>query len=122
MIEKPDYSDLFIQMLLTCLLLQDEIDTLAGTNVYRHEMKQLAGRMGKELDKIINTEVGKIWGIDDECLFAQIEYKKALLKMVVGFKAEENGIIAEIIRTYYDHPEATLKALKIEIVDRLPKV
>lgn len=118
--KKIDYADVYLQTLLICWNLQENIDLLKGSNVYRHDLKQAANRLAGMLEKIINTDMNDICGIQDDALYAQMDYHRNLIRQVSAVRADENGIIALIIEEYLKKPEAVLEALKIQVVDKIP--
>ena len=119
--EKTSPQDTYLQMLLTCILLQEQCDLLKNTNVYRHELKQAAKRLEKELNKVTGGDVDLIVGINDNALYHQMDYQKDLIREIASIKAEDNGIIAKIIQQYKKYPDEILEACKIKLVDTIEK-
>lgn len=117
--QKIDYAYVYLQTLLICWNLQENIDLLKGSSVYRQELKQAANRLGKLLEKIINTDMNDICGIQDDALYAQMDYHRDLIRQLASIKAEDNGTIAVIIDEYKKAPEAVLNALNIKVVDKI---
>lgn len=114
---QKDYPNIYLQTILICISLQNNLDLLEGTTVYRHDLKQNAKRLQKNLEQILVKEIPLIWGVEDNVFYHQIEYYDNLIKSISEIHADDNGVIASIIDMYKNNPKEVLDALKIKIID-----
>lgn len=112
-----DYVDLYLQAILKCWDLQETMEQLKGTTVYRHDIKKNAGHLAKSIERLLDKDLNAVWGIDDNVLFHQLDYYHDLIKHIASLKTDDNGVIATIIDMYKQNPEKVLKALEITIID-----
>lgn len=112
------YSNIYLQVLLTLAFLQELMDELSGTSAYNHSLKQAAKRLQSELDKVINRDISMIWGVDDGTMYKHIEYLKGLITELSTINADDNGIVALIIKSYKEDKEAVLEALNIKLIKK----
>lgn len=99
-----------------CWNLQENMELLSKTNVYRQGLKQAANRFANELEKVIKRDMDLVFGVDDKALFKQLDYHKELIAEIASLKCEDNGVIAKMIQQYKEMPEEVLSALNIKLV------
>ena len=112
------YSNIYLQTLLTLAFLQELMDELSDTSAYNHSLKQAAKRLQSELDKVINRDMGMVWGVDDDSLYNHIEYLKGLITELSTINADDNGIVDLILKSYKEDKEAVLEALNIRLIKK----
>lgn len=111
-------ADIYLQTLLKAWDLQENMDLLKGTTVYRHDLRQNANRLAASLEKLLAKDMNEICGVEDDVLYKQMDYYHDLIKQLSTLRADENGIMALIIDEYKKNPESVLEALKIQVVEK----
>lgn len=111
----PEY--IMLTSLLTVQLMINCIENLKGTPYYNGVLKGKGNQFYQELLKVLRTDVGLIFGIEDKKMYTMMDYIEQGIQDMALIRPEEIGIRNEIMAMLREQPEEVLAALNIKIVE-----
>ncbi|MGH7240505.1 MAG: hypothetical protein ACREHG_10655 [Candidatus Saccharimonadales bacterium] len=114
-----DYIIIYLNLLLGANYLLGCLEELEGTNVYRHTLKQSANKLKKELERLTNEDLSKLWGTEDDKMYKVMDYQEGLLKQLATMRPEDYYVIGEIIKKYKQNPTAFQVWAGVKIVEEV---
>lgn len=81
-------------------LLSNYLEELKGTPVYRQQIKHLSGNLSNEIEKMLKTELPKVFDVDEAFTLNLMREFKDLVENISSASADDLMIIGQLIKAY----------------------
>jgi hypothetical protein len=104
-----------LNLLITAFLMLGQLDELKSTNAARHRLKNLINQVVPELEKVIDSDLGLLWGVDDSAMYNLMEHFKGFIHGMATMRTEHIAGLSELLHQWKQHPQLTLYRNGIKI-------
>ena len=102
-------QEIYLNTLIASDLLLELNDKMKGTTAYRQRLKYGLNIVTQELEKICNTDLNAICGVQDEAMYGIMKDMKKLVSEVGRLKPYEYGVVAEQLNKFNDTADNNAK-------------
>lgn len=115
-VSKETYSRL--NLIIGCSLVIEYLDQLKHTQVYRQGIKHHAKGLSEELEKLLKTDLSKVYSQDEDICVALMKEFENIVKHISTVRPDELMLISQLITAYKQDPEGFNKRNDI-VIDKL---
>jgi hypothetical protein len=99
-------------------------DYLRTTTAYRHDLKRVLNLTEPVLTKMIDDDLGQLWGVDDAAMYnlqdgLQNFIEQMDIRKFATLRPEQLAGVGELLRKFHENPEQVLEQNEILIVESL---
>lgn len=81
-------------------LLSNYLEELKNTPVYRQQIKHLSGNLSNEIEKMLKTELPKVFEVDEMFTVNLMREYKDLVENITSASADDLIVIGQLIKEY----------------------
>jgi hypothetical protein len=96
-------------------LLSNYLEDLKNTPVYRQQIKHLSGNLSAELEKMLKTELPKIFDVEEEFTVNLMRDYKDLVENMTSASADDLIVISQLIKAYKGDRDKFLDKFEINL-------
>lgn len=96
-------------------LLSNYLDDLKNTPVYRQQIKHLSGNLSTELEKMLKTELPKIFDVDEMFTVNLMREYKDVVENITSASADDLIVIGQLIKEYNKDKDKFLDKFEITL-------
>ncbi len=96
-------------------LLSNYLDDLKETPVYRQQIKHLSGNLSTELEKMLKTELPKIFEVDEMFTVNLMRKYKDVVENLTSASADDLIVIGQLIKEYNKDKDKFLDKFEITL-------
>ena len=96
-------------------LLSNYLEDLKETPVYRQQIKNLSSNLSNELEKMLKTELPKIFQVDEMFTVNVMREYKDVVENLTSASADDLIVIGQLIKAYKSDKDAFLDKFEITL-------
>lgn len=112
---QPHHCISFLNMMMMSEALIESIEQIKDTQFYRHDLKAKTKLLLPELERVVEKDLARIWGVDDNAMYHLIEQQKSLIHRLSTTRPEVWSMINELLDMYDQDREGFLERNEIII-------
>lgn len=97
---QPHHCISFLNIVMMSETLLEALEDVKQTHLYRHGLKNKINTLMPELEKVIEKDLGKVWGVDDEAMYRLIDEQRSLIHRLSTCRPEVWSMLNEILDQY----------------------
>lgn len=105
----------FLNIIMMSETLMEALEAIKETHLYRHELKSKVNLLMPELEKIIEKDLAKVWGVDDNAMYHLMCQQKELIHRISTVRPETWNMLNELLDMYEKGPDEFLKRNELVI-------
>lgn len=106
-----------LNLLITGWCMLGQLDELKNTSAYKQKMRSLINQLMPELERMVDTDLNLLWGVDDPAMYnLQEQVKKFLTEMAI-IPTEYVAGLADLLQQFRQTPQLVLHRNGIKIVN-----
>ena len=98
----------FLNIIMMSETLMEALEAVKGTHLYRHQLKSKVNLLIPELEKIIENDLAKVWGVDDNAMYHLMCQQKELIHRISTVRPETWNMLNEVLDMYEKTPDEFL--------------
>lgn len=108
----------FLNIVMMSETLLEGLEAIKSTHMYRHELKKKVNLLMPELEKVIDKDLAKVWGVDDHAMYHLLIQQRLLIQRLATTRPETWNMINELLDMHAEDPEGFLKRNDIEVTEK----
>ena len=96
-------------------LLSNYLEDLKGTPVYRQQIRFLSSNLSNELERMLKTELPKIFDVNEEFTVNLMKDYKDLVENLTSASADDLIVISQLIKSYKGDRDKFLDKFEINL-------
>lgn len=97
---QPHHCISFLNIVMMSETILEALEDVKKTHLYRHSLKSKINLLVPELEKVIEKDLGKVWGVDDNAMYRLIDQQRTLIHRLSTSRPEVWSILNEVLDQY----------------------